>query len=309
MVRPQPAPDHGAVLDALSEHVAVVDRSGTIVYVNRAWRRFGEENGAPSAGAFLGANYFEALLGVRGGADEAKAMDVLSGLQGLLADGGRPYRTEYACDSPSVLRWFAMTATVLPDGSGLVVSHADITERQRRERHALQLASVDPLTGLLNRRAFIERGEHVLRLSEREDRANAVLFVDVGDFRSADDRFGHEVGDGLLQQVALRLRRVGRRSDLVGRYGGDAFVVLAHGVDPAAVPSIGERYHEALSRPLTAPEGQLRLACSVGIAVAPDDARSLGELVRRADAAMYGAKGAGGGVRRYRGPSGGAPGG
>jgi diguanylate cyclase (GGDEF)-like protein len=151
----------------------------------------------------------------------------------------------------------------------------------------------DRLTGLANREAFMRRvDERLARQKERpEPRPFAILFVDLNDFKHINDRFGHDVGDKVLQEMAQRMRSGLRSRDLVGRYAGDEFVVMldaVHSRDDAE--SARANLEEMLGAPLLAvdPTGTAAsTGASVGLAMYPDDGSDVETLVQQSDADMY----------------------
>jgi len=182
-----------------------------------------------------------------------------------------------------------------PSVAGYVTNVRDITERKKFEELLAHRALHDPLTGLANRQLILDRAGQMLVRARRTGEPVAAFFVDLDDFKDANDSLGHEAGDRLLQAVASRLVGLLRTSDTVGRLGGDEFVVLAEGVSLASGPvAIAERIRSVL-KPAFYIEGfesiPLTVSASVGIAVG--DRQSAQELLRDADIALYRAKAAG----------------
>jgi diguanylate cyclase (GGDEF)-like protein len=164
------------------------------------------------------------------------------------------------------------------------------------------LAYHDPLTGLANRAAL----DDALAISVAEARASdtsvALAFADLNEFKRVNDSLGHDLGDELLCQVAGRLREAVRPADLVVRQGGDEFLVLIRGLPRdgrAAAELVGQRIADAVNAPFTLGAAELLVDAAVGISLFPDDASSPETLRKHADAAMYEAKAAGGGVAVY----------
>jgi diguanylate cyclase (GGDEF)-like protein/PAS domain S-box-containing protein len=144
-------------------------------------------------------------------------------------------------------------------------------------------ASHDKLTGLLNRAAI----DLALAAALREDSSNlVVLFVDLDRFKEVNDAHGHEAGDIVLREIAARLTSAVRPGDLVGRYGGDEFVVLCHSVEAARAAALPRRLALALAGPVRFPEGRWTASASVG-AARPRAGEDLKSLMRRADQAMF----------------------
>ena len=154
----------------------------------------------------------------------------------------------------------------------------------------------DPLTGLPNRVLFQDRLEHGIAQATRHRWILAVMFVDLDDFKSINDSYGHQAGDAVLQAVAMRLRHSTRTEDTVSRYGGDEFLcVLTPLHEERHIATIAAKIRAAIQAPLEVCVGDvivnLCLEASVGISVFPKDGASPAALIQRADEAMYGAKG------------------
>jgi diguanylate cyclase (GGDEF)-like protein/PAS domain S-box-containing protein len=198
------------------------------------------------------------------------------------------------------------TASPLPDGSLLWTGYAnDVTERKRLEQQVRHLANHDAMTGLPNRNFFSEVVEQDLRLAERRDTRLALLFIDLDRFKPVNDAYGHATGDLLLVQVAQRIVRTVRGSDLAARLGGDEFVVLLRDITEEAALSVAEKIRGAMGETFMVEERQLHISCSIGIAMFPGGGRSVAELIQNADRAMYAAKEAGrNAVSRFSGSAG-----
>jgi diguanylate cyclase (GGDEF)-like protein/PAS domain S-box-containing protein len=182
-----------------------------------------------------------------------------------------------------------------PSVGGYVTNVRDITERKKFEELLSHRALHDPLTGLANRQLILDRADQMLVRARRNCDPVAAFFVDLDNFKDANDSLGHEAGDRLLQAVASRFVGLLRTSDTVGRLGGDEFVILAEGVSLSAGPAaIAERIRQVL-KPAFYVEGfesiPITVSASVGIAVG--DRPAAQDLLRDADIALYRAKGAG----------------
>lgn len=164
---------------------------------------------------------------------------------------------------------------------------------QLRRAHAIAdgMAHTDALTGICNRRAFIERGEQTLRLCQREARPVSALLIDVDHFKKVNDAHGHAAGDLVLKQVGALLVAQCRQSDVCGRLGGEEFAVLLANTDAAAAAELAERFRLAIAA-VSIPWQDQALGVTVSIGVA---ARSydLETLLHHADMAMYRAKAGG----------------
>ncbi len=176
----------------------------------------------------------------------------------------------------------------------IVASARDVTERVKLEAQLRHRAFHDDLTGLPNRALFLDRLDQAFARARRGGGSVAVLFVDLDGFKQVNDRYGHDAGDEALVVVAGWLRECVRAEDTVARYGGDEFTVVLEGVanEPDAV-RVAERILQTLRRPVRLRGGEARLGASVGIALGSSPGTAPEDLIRRADAAMYRAKGDG----------------
>jgi diguanylate cyclase (GGDEF)-like protein len=168
---------------------------------------------------------------------------------------------------------------------------AEISEREAAEARAQTLARHDPLTGLANRRHFLEELDRRLGHIGDETCAFALLFVDLDRFKPINDVHGHAIGDQLLQVIATRLSSCLRDDSFAARLGGDEFAVLledAH--DRDGVSTAARRVLHELSAPILVNGLKLTVGASIGIAMCPDDGRDAAELLQRGDAAMLRAK-------------------
>lgn len=181
------------------------------------------------------------------------------------------------------------------DGRRLVISAAaDVTERRESEARATFLAQHDTLTKLPNRILAHDRLTRAIGQAQRAGTQVALMFLDIDNFKSINDTLGHSVGDELLKAMAVRLEAVVRDTDTVSRQGGDEFLLILHDVQSLdAVARIGQKLIEEIARPLDLGNIVLDVTGSVGIAIFPNDAFDIDDLMRKADMAMYQAKDAG----------------
>lgn len=165
----------------------------------------------------------------------------------------------------------------------------DVTERSRMLVEIEHLAFHDPLTGLANRRLFLDRLGHALAVTERSGLSCAVLFMDLDGFKKINDTFGHSVGDEILCEVGRRLTHVAREVDTIARFGGDEFAVLCEGIDLEMAIRVAKRIDEQLHRPIEFDGADVVVRGSIGIALAEGNL-STEVILRKADAAMYAVK-------------------
>lgn len=167
----------------------------------------------------------------------------------------------------------------------------DISTRKKLEYQLAYQATHDALTGTNNRGALLDHLSDAIAYADRNQLAVWVAFIDLDRFKLINDRFGHRTGDQVLAGISQRLRQVLRVNDVLGRYGGDEFIVVLRGGTDAEMSSdTMDRIMQAVAEPLTVEGHQLRVNCSVGVAVFPQDGVTPQLLLERADAAMYRAK-------------------
>ena len=157
-----------------------------------------------------------------------------------------------------------------------------------------RLSRTDPLTGLLNRRAFTEHAAQMFDLALRNDRGFAIVMCDLDHFKELNDTYGHQAGDSVLIATAKALQSVVRKTDKIGRYGGEEFIILLTDAEKTMVPEICERYRHAI-RDLRVIEIVPGFASglqtiSIGAAMFPEHSGSLESLIGCADNALYSAK-------------------
>jgi diguanylate cyclase (GGDEF)-like protein/PAS domain S-box-containing protein len=174
------------------------------------------------------------------------------------------------------------------------LSFLDITERRIAEQRIRHLAHHDLLTDLPNRALLAERTALAIDGARRSGRTVALMFVDLDRFKHVNDSLGHAVGDELLRRSSRRLMATLRTVDVVGRQGGDEFVLLLPEVaDAEAAARVALKVVEAMRQPFVLGARELLVSCSVGIALFPQNGEDFETLMRNADTAMYAAKEAG----------------
>ena len=170
----------------------------------------------------------------------------------------------------------------------------DITATKEASQHMTRLANFDTLTGLANRLQFNESLQHALDDVSRCVDPMALMFLDIDHFKQVNDRHGHATGDALLKEFALRLSESVRTTDLVARLSGDEFVVLLRGLHSEEEPQfIARKILAAVQKPFTIDDRFMQVSASIGIAMRRGPDESASRLMKRADEALYEAKGAG----------------
>lgn len=191
--------------------------------------------------------------------------------------------------------WTEVNTRFIDNADGRIVGilgvTRDISERRKSEQNLLYMAHHDALTGLYNRKAFMELLETEIKYAQRYDTGLALLFFDLNKFKKVNDTFGHEVGDAMLKTVAERLRASVRESDLIARLGGDEFTIILRNPDQVRPETVAERVAEIFSTPIDFYGGRVDfVTASTGIATYPGDGLTASTLLKSADLAMYKAK-------------------
>lgn len=182
---------------------------------------------------------------------------------------------------------------VIEDGvvTGAVMVFQDISERKKTEDRLIRLAQFDSLTGLSNRHAFTQLLTQVVARASRSLNKVALLFLDLNRFKQVNDNLGHEVGDMLLQEVALRLKNSVREGDILSRLGGDEFTIIIESVNTVRnAVTVAENVITSFDQPFCILDHEIHIGASIGIALFPDSALDTKTLLKCADIAMYKAK-------------------
>ena len=271
------APGLAEVLDRLHDGIAVFDSNDALIFANQECLDMFE----PIADRFQTGTSFEALMDAAG--SKKMIADAFVG----------PGEIDFADGRTLLLRESRM-----PSG-GVVRSFTDLTEYRLAEQQIAYMASHDGVTGLPNRSLFMDRLWLAIAGARRNRTKAAVLFIDLDGFKAVNDRLGHEAGDMILHQVAVRLVARVRASDTVARYGGDEFTVILNQISNAQdVGRVAQSIVDELSRPFTAKRETVMIGASVGIALYPEHSENPDSLIRIADKAMYEVKHSG--KRGYR---------
>ncbi|ANU24774.1 diguanylate cyclase [Planococcus donghaensis] len=172
---------------------------------------------------------------------------------------------------------------------------AEVTNKNQQLEKVIQkmeeLAYYDVLSGLPNRRLFLEKLEDSIRDAKQHSEKVAVVFIDLDRFKNVNDSFGHEFGDLLLQGFSEKIKENLRSDDVISRQGGDEFTIILNNIyDEHDISPLIQRLQTALAKPMMINGQELHISMSIGIAVYPKDGETSGELLKHADSAMYSAK-------------------
>jgi diguanylate cyclase (GGDEF)-like protein/PAS domain S-box-containing protein len=311
-----------AILDSVTDHIAVIDHDGVIVRVNEPWRRFSVENsresGKPAPHTDVGTNYMDVCRASTGPDAEGSAA-AYEGIQSVLEGVLPNFSMDYPCHEADQQRWFSMRVSPFGRGRrGAVIAHTNITERMLVEHRTRELAFHDALTHLPNRQLLCDRLTQAMAANKRSGFYGALIFLDLDNFKPLNDAHGHEAGDLLLIEAADRLKGCVREMDTVARFGGDEFVVmlselvaekehstaLAHGVAEKIRLALSEPYRLTIQRAGTADATVThRCTASIGVTLFINHEATSDEVLKWADAAMYTAKGSGRNSVRFYAPA------
>ncbi len=191
--------------------------------------------------------------------------------------------------------WISSRGKALWDEEGRAVrlagSHTDITERKQMESELKYMAFYDPLTNLPRRDVFKEKFKAAMTDARRNGKKLAVLFIDLDNFKTINDSFGHLAGDKLLKMISTKLKACVRETDTVSRVGGDEFVILLPDINSTEdTDRIIDRILELCNQPIKLSNHELYASMSIGIAIYPDHGKSERAILKNADIAMYKAK-------------------
>ena len=284
-----------SVISVLGEGIIIQDAQGRMTSCNA------------SAMQMLGCsehtliNHPEAVLG-KAAVDENGSPLPLSQYPGLetLRTGKARQRTVVGVHAfDGSFKWLAInTQPIFADGDDIpravVSSFRDITERKRIEEELQRLATVDDLTGALNRRAFKSTVQAEYSRARRYGHPLGMVLMDVDHFKRINDQFGHDTGDRVLQTLVEVCRRHLRESDVLGRWGGEEFGILLPETALATARQSAERIGRALAEIRVEADGQtIGFTASLGVAQMDDSMSDIDELFKAADVALYQAKKAG----------------
>lgn len=266
-----------ALVEAMSEGAAIVQRDGTLLYCNR------------QMAAILG-KPLESVMGVsllRFVAPKERAAAARLLVAGHAGPGSGELSMRRPAGGFTPVQW-SVSPLDLAGQRGVCVVATDLSEHHRVQEALRSLSLVDELTGLFNRRGFIMHAEQQLKLARRIDGQLLLVFADLDGLKPINDQLGHKAGDTAIRDAADVLRRCFRESDILARLGGDEFAVLATGTDGHAVEVLRQRLHRHIDEHNRSGERPFELSLSVGIIpYDPSEPAPVIELLMRADAAMY----------------------
>ena len=273
-----------SVIESLPAEVVMIDSKSNIVAVNRSASRSGwhvDEN--------IPRSYVEIathILGAKG------AERIASGIRDVLLRKIDRFSIDVNAAKEDRARWLHVDVVLnvlANEETGVVISHTDVTERVLGAQRLSWVADHDALTGLPNRHLLIRELREAISNCGPESPLG-LIFLDLDGFRRVNDTLGHEAGDELLTEVAMRLSFSSHRNELIARLGGDEFVILVPDASVSLINGITSNIIDAISEPYTSISSQISLAIAQGVAIASDKTLPAADLLRQADTAMYRAK-------------------
>jgi diguanylate cyclase (GGDEF)-like protein len=279
-----------AALDNIELGVLLLDADLNVQFMNKAIRRIGhvtdeQAERRPPFAQLLYDTRLNRAFGVEGAELEA-----LIALRIAHVRAGESAPMDLPASNGRVMR---SQCAILPNG-GRMLTYSEVTDLVDHANQLEALARIDALTGIPNRRHFLELAEIEWNRFTRYQRPLSLMMVDIDRFKTVNDAFGHLIGDRVLSEVAQTLQSVRRNSDAVARIGGEEFAVLLPETSLAQAKMAAQRLVRAVSRQEVAAEnGPIRVTISIGVAEAQDSTADLAALMSSADQALYLAKAAG----------------
>lgn len=250
-----------SIVEKSLDGIIIVDGKGVIKFTNKALCELFGKTKEELDGQLFG---FPMVAG------DSTEIDLLHHKKGLLTVEMRTAQSS----------WFGKNA--------YVAILRDISAHKATEAIIQNLAHHDQLTGLPNRRLFLDRLKISLGRAKRNSLELAVLYMDLDGFKAINDDFGHEFGDEVLKEVALRLVKIIRESDTVARIGGDEFIFIINDApNYKNITSIAHKIISQVNHPIIFNNTELHVGCSIGISLFPQDGLDHNELMKNADSAMY----------------------
>lgn len=265
-------------LESAGDAIFYTDHKGLIEFANRSFFLLNLGDPDDVYGAHIGTYLFKEKL-------------TFSALQSQL-DTDKTWRGMITKPSASGDKVFSVTITAIYNRRRLISYIGNLHDITQLSGHADAMthqANHDPLTGATNRAAMNDRLRHAIDRAARTSQRIALFFIDLNDFKIVNDRYGHEVGDRLLFEVAKNLRECLRNSDTISRFGGDEFVIIIEEIqDQEHIDTVLHTIHAAINEPIVIdPLTTLRAKASIGMAIYPDDATDAEALIKAADTSMY----------------------
>jgi diguanylate cyclase (GGDEF)-like protein/PAS domain S-box-containing protein len=288
-----------SIINAMTEHLAVIDKQGKIVFVNQAWIEFGQKNSNYPITDWIGVDYLSAISSLVAEKDD-KYQAFIAGIRNLTNGQRSDHHYEHPCHSSDIEHWFLLSASPLSVNKQyfIVIKHTNITERKIAEERIDRLTRYDGLTKLANRRHFDELFTNEWRRCSQTQSPITLAMIDIDHFKLLNDALGHHAGDDCLKSISSILKQYAQRpNDICARYGGDEFIVMYGNtaMDESLVLSL--KIMDAIrKRDIPNPSSPTgpTVTISIGLATAhPKIMSNEEDLIRAADKLLYTAKDSG----------------
>lgn len=269
-------------LDRLSEGITIIDADDKLVLFNT---QAAEYLGIETDSIAVGVSLHDLVVSETGEKVSDPGSLLIQQLD--VSRQGKPQFFEREVGEGKIL---SVRANPIP-GGGVITLYTDITERKAFEKRLIDMATRDELTGLINRREFFTLAAHEEERAKREGHVVSVMMLDADYFKKINDTFGHSAGDDVLRDLADNCRKIFRKTDVVGRYGGEEFAVMLPGAEEKMAKIIAERIRSSIEASTVKHDDEdINYTVSIGIACATGKDVKIEELLDRADRALYTAK-------------------
>ncbi len=276
-----------AIVDDLDYGIVVLDGERNVQFVNRTFRRFWR---LPDEVADSRPNFIKLMYHGRGSAAYAVAPHALGDYLARQLESirsGRDGALNIRLNSGEVIRFHCKA---LPDG-GRLLTYGNVSDLVREAEALERLAAIDGMTGLNNRRNFLELAESEWTRFRRYGRPMALLMCDIDHFKRVNDSYGHDAGDEVIKTVADILQKQKRASDIAGRLGGEEFALVLPEATLDSAVAAGERLRKCVAEHVIAAGGtRIPVTISVGASICHTAISGVEELIKQADLALYEAK-------------------
>lgn len=286
------------ILNALPESILILNGNGVITAVNDRWTRLIQHDHHDAAPIDpVGLDYGKLCHAVADPRQRERVLGHWHGIEAVLGGKLKRFGCEYSSGQSTKRKWFRMRALPLGPrpGSGVVILHEEITKRKRLEQSLRQLATIDDMTKLPNRRHFLSEleAEHA-RIRRGAIPCTSVLMIDVDRFKKINDRYGHDAGDQTLRHIARLFRESIRSVDGAGRLGGEEFAIYLSGADSETATAVAERLRRRIEASPAIHDGKsIDVTISIGLNEISLTTSTIDDALKGADAALYRAKNAG----------------
>lgn len=274
--------------NAINAHIAILDSNGDIISTNRAWQTFAQANGYKDDPAMIGQPYSVMASSLYQAPEccESWSLSVKE-----IAMGLRPnYTCEHGCNNQGRCRWFIMRVLPVPASNPplMIVTHEDVTYIKESMLALDRLSTTDKLTQLHNRTKLDEVLEEAGKQAKRYGTPPlSIILTDIDYFKRVNDTYGHQAGDRALVQFAKIVRENIRDSDIVGRWGGEEFLIICFHTDVEGAKCLAEKLRSAIESTKIEKVGTITASFGVAEFMPNDD---VDNLLGRADDALYAAK-------------------